>query len=89
MRELLKKEVEKDETLELARSILDKAHPDAVNVIKHWISIIQSRWEEISSWALQVRIFECMMLQIYLFDCYCKLNDVTEQEKSCANCIYK
>jgi hypothetical protein len=53
MRELLTKEREKDETLALAKAILAKAHPDAVNTIKHWISIIQSRWDEISSWARQ------------------------------------
>lgn len=53
MRELLLKESEKDSTLDLAKSILAKAHPDAVNVIKHWISVIQTRWDEISSWAKQ------------------------------------
>jgi len=44
MRELKLKEREKDATIELAKSILAKAHPDAIPVIKHWISIIQSRW---------------------------------------------
>ncbi|XP_035712122.1 microtubule-actin cross-linking factor 1 isoform X8 [Folsomia candida] len=53
MKELKLKEREKDETIELAKSILAKAHPDAIPVIKHWISIIQSRWDEISSWAVQ------------------------------------
>lgn len=42
MKELKLKEREKDETIELAKSILAKAHPDAIPVIKHWISIIQS-----------------------------------------------
>lgn len=56
LRELSQKEYEKDDTISLAQSILEKAHPDAISVIKHWISIIQSRWEEVSSWALQVRI---------------------------------
>lgn len=53
LRELQSKEIEKDNTLELARSILAKAHPDGATVIKHWITIIQSRWEEVSTWALQ------------------------------------
>ncbi|XP_031356417.1 dystonin isoform X4 [Photinus pyralis] len=52
-RELHDKEVEKDNTLTLAHNVLAKAHPDAVNVIKHWITIIQSRWEEVSQWAQQ------------------------------------
>lgn len=51
--ELRIKEPEKDQTLDLAHSVLSKAHPDAVNVIKNWIKVIQSRWEEVSQWALQ------------------------------------
>lgn len=37
----------------MAHSVLSKAHPDAVNVIKNWIKVIQTRWEEVSQWALQ------------------------------------
>lgn len=51
--QLGEKEIEKDKTLELAHSILAKAHPDSINVIKNWIKVIQSRWEEVSQWALQ------------------------------------
>ncbi len=64
MRELLVKEREKDETIDLAKRILAKAHPDAVNVIKHWTSIIQSRWDEISSWAKQVRRFKSKLMMM-------------------------
>lgn len=53
MAELRDKEKDKDYTLNLAREILGKCHPDAVNVIKHWITIIQSRWDEVASWGLQ------------------------------------
>jgi dystonin len=53
MKELREKEKDKDYTLKLAHEILAKCHPDAVNVIKHWITIIQSRWDEVASWALQ------------------------------------
>lgn len=53
LRELSTKEIEKDQTLELAHMILAKAHPDGALVIKHWITIIQSRWEEVSTWAQQ------------------------------------
>ncbi|XP_017796312.1 PREDICTED: microtubule-actin cross-linking factor 1 [Habropoda laboriosa] len=53
LRELRTKEVEKDQTLELAHMILAKAHPDGALVIKHWITIIQSRWEEVATWAQQ------------------------------------
>lgn len=52
MRELREKEMDKNETLRLAQAILNKAHPDALPIIKNWISIIQSRWDEISQWAL-------------------------------------
>lgn len=52
MRELRDKENDKDDTLNLAHSILDKSYPDAIPIIKNWITIIQSRWEEVSQWAL-------------------------------------
>ena len=54
MEEMAKKEGEKDETVALAQTILAKAHPDAVGVIRHWITIIQSRWDEVIGWANQV-----------------------------------
>ncbi|XP_050545575.1 microtubule-actin cross-linking factor 1 isoform X5 [Daktulosphaira vitifoliae] len=53
MDEMSDKKHEKDSTVSLAQNILEKAHPDAINVIKHWITIIQSRWEEVWSWAQQ------------------------------------
>ncbi|XP_037914667.1 dystonin isoform X44 [Hermetia illucens] len=52
MRELREKERDKDDTLNLAQNILDKAHPDAIPIIKNWMTIIQSRWEEVSQWAI-------------------------------------
>jgi dystonin len=54
LEEVIKKESDKDDTLALAQDILGKAHPDAVSVIRHWITIIQSRWEEVMAWANQV-----------------------------------
>ncbi|KAG5872490.1 hypothetical protein JTB14_037535 [Gonioctena quinquepunctata] len=51
--QLGEKEIEKDQTLQLAHNILAKAHPDSINVIKNWIKVIQTRWEEVSQWALQ------------------------------------
>ena len=54
---MIKKESDKDDTLALAQDILGKAHPDAVSVIRHWITIIQSRWEEVMAWANQVYLF--------------------------------
>lgn len=52
MKELREKESDKDQTLHLAQTILDKAHPDAVPIIKNWMTIINSRWDEVSQWAL-------------------------------------
>lgn len=51
-KELRDKEYEKDDTIRLANSILNKAHPDAIPIIKNWITIIQSRWDEVSQWAI-------------------------------------
>lgn len=42
-----------ESTIALAQEILSRCHPDAVTVIRHWVTIIQSRWEEVSLWARQ------------------------------------
>jgi hypothetical protein len=60
MREMAEKEHEKDDTIALAQQILVKAHPDGAAVIKHWITIIQSRWDEVSTWAKQVCIMQIL-----------------------------
>lgn len=53
LRKLASQGQSKEQTLKLARDILSKCHPDAEPVIKHWINIIQSRWDEIDAWAKQ------------------------------------
>lgn len=52
LRELREKERDKDETLFLAQNILERAHPDAIPIVKSMITIIQSRWDEVSQWAI-------------------------------------
>ena len=49
--ELDEKEHIKNETIELAQQILEKAHPNAVTIIKNWIKVIQTRWEEVSDFS--------------------------------------
>jgi len=53
LRELERKEAEKDATLDFARTILAKAHPNAVAIIKNWISSIETKWADLSNWALK------------------------------------
>lgn len=50
--EMRDKEYEKNDTLDLANNILDKAHPDAIKILRTIIQTIQQRWDEISQWAL-------------------------------------
>lgn len=45
--EMKEQETVKNDTLELANLILKKCHPDGLSVIRYWITIIQSRWEEV------------------------------------------
>lgn len=51
--ELNSKEKDKDYTLQLCHNIMAECHPDAISVIKYSITIIDTRWEEVNSWALQ------------------------------------
>lgn len=53
IKELNKKEGEKNVVIDLAEEILTKAHPDAVSVLNHWITITQSRFDEVVSWSSQ------------------------------------
>lgn len=53
MRKLAGQGQTKDQLLKLARDILSKCHPDAEPLIKNWITIIQTRWDEIDAWAKQ------------------------------------
>ncbi|XP_017836803.1 dystonin isoform X21 [Drosophila busckii] len=52
MKDLRVREREKSETFEYAEEIIDKAYPDAIPIIKNWLSIIQQRWEEVRQWAI-------------------------------------
>lgn len=71
MEEMKKKEGDKDNTIALAQEILAKAHPDAVGVIRHWITIIQSRWEEVMAWANQVGLRSCCSLNNLIAITFC------------------
>ncbi|KRJ99250.1 uncharacterized protein Dyak_GE13333, isoform G [Drosophila yakuba] len=52
MKDLRVREREKSETFEYAEDIINKAYPDAIPIIKNWLSIIQQRWEEVRQWAI-------------------------------------
>ncbi|XP_043072289.1 dystonin isoform X9 [Drosophila grimshawi] len=52
MKDLRVREREKSETFEYAEVIIGKAYPDAIPIIKNWLSIIQQRWEEVRQWAI-------------------------------------
>lgn len=70
MEELIKKETDKDDIMAMAQDILEKAHPDAVPVIHHLITVVQSRWEEVMAWANQVFSYffrDCSSLALILF----------------------
>uniref|UniRef100_A0A914V858 DMD n=1 Tax=Plectus sambesii TaxID=2011161 RepID=A0A914V858_9BILA len=42
-----------DDTLSLARDIQTKCHPLAEQPIKHWLRILQARWDEVAAWSDQ------------------------------------
>lgn len=53
LREMKQQELNKNSTIDMAQAILEKSHPNAIPVVKHWIIIIRSRWDEVESWATQ------------------------------------
>ena len=35
------------ETLNIGQDIMKRCHPDAVSTMKHWLSVLKARWEEV------------------------------------------
>ena len=42
-----------ESALAMGRDILSKCHPDAVTTMKHWLSILQARWDDVVARAEQ------------------------------------
>ena len=46
--DLEEQEIRLHECLDLGNDILKQCHPDAITTVKHWLTILQARWEEVS-----------------------------------------
>lgn len=46
--EFLRQEGILRETLNIGQDIMKRCHPDAISTLKHWLSVLKSRWEEVS-----------------------------------------
>ncbi|XP_077965714.1 microtubule-actin cross-linking factor 1-like isoform X2 [Styela clava] len=53
MSESERKKTELERCILLGNSILEQAHPDAISQLKHWLRVLQSRWDEVVTWAQQ------------------------------------
>lgn len=47
MTDVENKKNEMERTMALGNSILEQAHPEAITPLKHWITTLQSRWDEV------------------------------------------
>ncbi|XP_041359572.1 microtubule-actin cross-linking factor 1, isoforms 1/2/3/5-like isoform X3 [Gigantopelta aegis] len=45
---LLRQEANLRETLNIGQEIMKLCHPDAVSTMKHWLSVLRARWEELT-----------------------------------------
>ena len=45
---LMRQEANLRETLNIGQDIMKRCHPDAVSVMKQWLSVLRTRWEEVS-----------------------------------------
>lgn len=50
--EFLRQEGILRETLNIGQDIMKRCHPDAVSTLKHWLSVLKARWEEVRILAL-------------------------------------
>ncbi|XP_067840170.1 microtubule-actin cross-linking factor 1 isoform X9 [Heptranchias perlo] len=53
MRKLEEKMIELNLAVGMGEAILSICHPDSITTIKHWITIIRARFEEVTAWAKQ------------------------------------
>ncbi|XP_048352740.1 dystonin isoform X12 [Sphaerodactylus townsendi] len=53
MRKLEEKKTELNKATGMGEAILAICHPDSITTIKHWITIIRARFEEVLAWAKQ------------------------------------
>nr|XP_056712073.1 dystonin [Euleptes europaea] len=53
MRKLEEKKAELNKATGMGETILAICHPDSITTIKHWITIIRARFEEVLAWAKQ------------------------------------
>ena len=63
--DLIHQEAKLAECLRLGADILKRAHPDAVSTMKHWLTILQARWEEVTTFTSLV-LFLVTLWGIYL-----------------------
>ncbi|NWU85775.1 DYST protein, partial [Onychorhynchus coronatus] len=53
MKKLEEKKAELNKATSMGEAILAICHPDSITTIKHWITIIRARFEEVVAWAKQ------------------------------------
>ncbi|XP_026550972.1 dystonin isoform X6 [Pseudonaja textilis] len=53
MKKLDEKKIELSKATDMGEAILAICHPDSITTIKHWITIIRARFEEVAAWAKQ------------------------------------
>ncbi|XP_029425971.1 dystonin isoform X11 [Nannospalax galili] len=53
MKKLEEKRAELNKATSMGDTVLAICHPDSITTIKHWITIIQARFEEVLAWAKQ------------------------------------
>uniref|UniRef100_A0A4W3HG08 Microtubule actin crosslinking factor 1 n=1 Tax=Callorhinchus milii TaxID=7868 RepID=A0A4W3HG08_CALMI len=53
MKKVEEKRVDVNQAAEMGEAILAVCHPDCVTTVKHWITIIRARFEEVLTWAKQ------------------------------------
>uniref|UniRef100_A0A2D4H7P3 Uncharacterized protein n=2 Tax=Micrurus lemniscatus lemniscatus TaxID=129467 RepID=A0A2D4H7P3_MICLE len=53
MKKLDEKKIELSKATDMGEAILAICHPDSITTIKHWITIIRARFEEVIAWAKQ------------------------------------
>ena len=97
---LLRQEANLRETLNIGQDIMKRCHPDAVPVMKQWLSVLRARWEEVRTYLyLLKKYFVGIHVHCNLYDnvaslrvslgivMYCVIGFQTSAFFSCKKCF--
>lgn len=66
----MRQEAKLRETLSIGQDILKRCHPDALTTLKHWLSVLRSRWEEVGKTQIYMNMIFILIFILTAVICF-------------------